>query len=83
MSSVLPLGAVPAPAGERRAAIPVSVRPRRAGRWISGMVVLALLVLVLRSLIDNPRLEWAVVARYLGAPSILEGVAMARRASII
>lgn len=47
---------------------------RRPGRWLAAVVGLFVLVLVLRSMIVNPRFEWDVVGNYLTAPSVLRGL---------
>jgi polar amino acid transport system permease protein len=47
---------------------------RRPGRWVTALVGLAILGLVLRSVITNPRFQWDVVGRYLTATSVLHGL---------
>ncbi|GGI26169.1 MULTISPECIES: amino acid ABC transporter permease [Bradyrhizobium] len=48
------------------------VPPRYVGRWIMGVLVLGLLVLIVRAF-ANAQIEWNVVAKYLAAPTILAG----------
>lgn len=46
---------------------------RRPGRWVATAIVLLLLALVVRAFWLG-RIEWAVVAQYLAAPTILAGL---------
>lgn len=57
------------------ATIPDEVaRDRRLGRWVSGVVMVALAVWVGRGLADNPQVKWNVVGRYLLDGQILVGL---------
>lgn len=49
-------------------------RRRHVGRWTAAVVLVLLALGVARSLATNPRLEWAVVGRYLFDPLILNGL---------
>jgi polar amino acid transport system permease protein len=49
------------------------VRRRRIGRWVAAAVILALLALVVRAFAVG-QINWAVVARFLTARSILTGL---------
>lgn len=59
------------------------VANRHWGRWVSAAVVLAVLGLVLHSMLDNPRFEWDVVAANLTEASILAGVLMTIKLTLI
>ncbi|WP_028694036.1 amino acid ABC transporter permease [Pseudomonas cremoricolorata] len=56
---------------------------RHWGRWASAVVVLLLLALALHSMLDNPRFEWDVVAANLTEESILNGVLMTIKLTVI
>jgi polar amino acid transport system permease protein len=56
---------------------------RHYGRWLSAVVVLLLVGFLGRSLIDNPRLEWHVVADNLTGASILAGVLMTIKLTVL
>ncbi|MFR0675115.1 amino acid ABC transporter permease [Enterobacterales bacterium AW_CKDN230030176-1A_HGKHYDSX7] len=56
---------------------------RHWGRWASAAVVIAVLGLVLHSMLDNPRFEWDVVAANLTEDSILDGVLMTIKLTLI
>ncbi len=59
------------------------VANRHWGRWASAAVVIAVLALVLHSMLDNPRFEWDVVAANLTEESILNGVLMTIKLTLI
>ena len=59
------------------------VGARHPGRWAATAVVAVLLAMVLHSLITNPRWEWGVVWAYLGEVSIVEGVWMTIKLTLI
>ncbi|WP_312936379.1 amino acid ABC transporter permease [Pseudomonas sp.] len=59
------------------------VANRHWGRWASAAVVLAVLALVLHSMLENPRFEWDVVAANLTEESILNGVLMTIKLTLI
>ncbi|WP_459205549.1 amino acid ABC transporter permease [Pseudomonas sp. MLB6B] len=59
------------------------VANRHWGRWASAAVVIAVLGLVLHSMLDNPRFEWDVVAANLTETSILDGVLMTIKLTLI
>jgi polar amino acid transport system permease protein len=76
-----PEGAAPqgaAPAGAVEAvnrpdeikAVPV----RHPGRWVSGAIVLVIVVLMVRSVATNKNFEWGVVGDYLFDSNILQGL---------
>ncbi|HLY49038.1 MAG TPA: amino acid ABC transporter permease [Solirubrobacteraceae bacterium] len=56
-------------------AVPV----RRPGRWIAAVLVLALVLLTIRSMVDNPNFEWHLVGQYLFDSRILNGVVVTIR----
>lgn len=58
---------------EQKAKIEVRDRPK-PGRIIAGVVAIALLGLVVKSLALNERMEWSVVLEYLFASTVLKGV---------
>lgn len=70
--------AVMAPHGPQEVpteALPDQVAPRHhIGRWISGIAVLVILALVVRSLARNPNIEWSSVGEFLTADQILKGL---------
>ncbi len=55
---------------KRRAVAPVP----RPGRWFAIAATLLVAVALLHSVATNPRFRWDVVARYLFAPAILQGL---------
>ncbi|MFK3724580.1 amino acid ABC transporter permease [Pseudomonas monteilii] len=59
------------------------VANRHWGRWASAAVVIAVLGLVLHSMLDNPRFEWDVVVANLTEASILDGVLMTIKLTLI
>ncbi|MDZ5602740.1 amino acid ABC transporter permease [Pseudomonas sp. RP23018S] len=59
------------------------VANRHWGRWASAAVVIAVLALVLHSMLENPRFEWDVVAANLTEESILNGVLMTIKLTLI
>lgn len=59
------------------------VPARRYGRWISGAVMLLLVLLLLKSLALNPNLQWSVVGTYFTGPSVLAGVLMTIKLTIL
>lgn len=52
------------------------VARRRPGQWLSAALVLGLALLVVRSLVTNPRYQWDVVGHFLLRPSILDGLVL-------
>jgi polar amino acid transport system permease protein len=59
------------------------VKAKNPGRWVATAVVAVLLAMVANSLITNPRWEWGVVWAYLGEVSIVEGVWMTIKLTLI
>jgi len=50
-------------------------RPRlRLGRWLANLVVAAITLQVVWFLVSNPRFEWQVVAQFLTAKAVLQGL---------
>lgn len=47
---------------------------RHRWRWIAVGLVACLLLLLLQAVVDNPNLEWPVVAKYLTHPMIMSGL---------
>ncbi|MFG1175612.1 amino acid ABC transporter permease [Erwiniaceae bacterium CAU 1747] len=56
---------------------------RHYGRWISALIVLMLVALAGSSVVSNPRFEWDVVAENLTEASILSGVMMTIKLTVI
>lgn len=56
---------------------------RHYGRWFSALIVLILLTLMASSVFSNPRFEWDVVAQNLTEASILNGVLMTIKLTVI
>jgi polar amino acid transport system permease protein len=55
--------------------LPESITPHRhVWRWISGLVLLLILALIIRSLADNPNIQWATVRQYLFSVTVLQGL---------
>lgn len=50
------------------------VPSRYLGRWLSALVIVALIALVAESMITNPNFGWATVGKYLFSPTILSGL---------
>jgi len=51
-------------------AVPV----RHPGRWVSGVIILVIVVLMIRSVATNKNFEWGVVGDYLFDDSIIQGL---------
>ena len=60
-------------------AVPV----RHPGRWVAAVIVLAIVVALIRSIVTNPRFEWAVVGEYLFDERILKGVLVTIELTVI
>jgi polar amino acid transport system permease protein len=60
-------------------AVPV----RRPGRWLAGVVVLAIAAALIRSVATNPRFEWHVVGSFLTDERILEGLRLTIELTVI
>jgi polar amino acid transport system permease protein len=58
------------PEPEQITAVPV----RHVGRWVAAVVLGLLALIVIISMITNPRFRWDVVAQYLFSPPVLEGL---------
>lgn len=56
---------------------------RHYGRWLSALVVLLIVGVIINSMLHNPRFEWAVVAENLTEASILNGVLMTLKLTVI
>ena len=63
-------------AGTKTGATMKVVPLRHPGRWVTAVVLLALVGLMLTSVITNRRFEWNVVGRYLFNTHILDGIAL-------
>ena len=60
-----------------RAAADLKVVPlRHPWRWAAVALVTVLMALLLRAIVDNPHLQWPVVASYLLNPIILRGLGL-------
>ena len=54
----------------------LTIVPRRSRfRWVPIAIVLLFILLLVQSVLLNPRFEWPLVASYLFAPAILRGLA--------
>jgi polar amino acid transport system permease protein len=60
-------------------AVPV----RHPGRWVAAIVVAVLAVLLLHSIVTNPRFEWDVVGDYLFDDRILRGIVTTLELTVI
>ncbi len=60
-------------------AVPV----RHPGRWVAAALALLLAASVVYSVVTNPRFEWNVVADYLFAPQILNGLVVTLELTVI
>ena len=56
---------------------------RHYGRWISALLVLLILGIIANSMVHNPRFEWAVVAENFTEDSIINGVIMTLKLTVI
>nr|WP_314419492.1 amino acid ABC transporter permease [uncultured Erwinia sp.] len=56
---------------------------RHYGRWFSALIVLLLVALMGSSVVSNPRFEWDVVAENLTEASIISGVLMTIKLTVI
>ncbi len=56
---------------------------RHYGRWLSALVVLLIVGVIVNSMLHNPRFEWSVVAENLTEASILNGVLMTLKLTVI
>ncbi|UKD57076.1 amino acid ABC transporter permease [Amycolatopsis sp. FU40] len=66
------------------AAVPDTVaRKRHYGRWLSAAVLAAIAALVVKSLAQNPQLDWSVVGRYLADGLILNGLGQTLVLSVV
>lgn len=50
------------------------VAQRRPGRWLAGIVTLAVVAFAVQSAARNPRFQWDVIWVYLRAPKVLDGL---------
>ncbi|ROP27160.1 amino acid ABC transporter permease [Pseudokineococcus lusitanus] len=85
MSSSLasrPETAAPPPTGTPYDELRV-VPARHPGRWVATAAVAVLLAMALNSLVTNPRWEWDVVGAYLTEESIVRGVWMTIRLTLV
>lgn len=70
-----PAPAQPPPPAATAAAVPDTIaRKHHYGRWISVVIVVAIAVLAVKSLAQNPQLQWDVVGQYLADGLILDGL---------
>ncbi len=53
------------------------------GRWISALLVVAVLLAAAHSMLNNPRFEWGVIATSFTETSILQGVLMTLKLTAI
>jgi polar amino acid transport system permease protein len=75
--SPLPGGtpAAPSPLPEGFDGLEFATR-RHIGRWVAVVVVVIICLLVLKSLIFNPNLQWPVVGKYIFSAPILDGLGL-------
>jgi polar amino acid transport system permease protein len=65
------------PSGADITSAPLRVVPvRRYGQWIATIVILIVAVLLITSLITNPRFQWSIVFSFFVNGSILAGLGM-------
>lgn len=50
------------------------VQSRRYGQWISGAIVVAVIVAFVNAVATNDSIRWEVIAQYLAYPTILSGL---------
>jgi polar amino acid transport system permease protein len=61
-----------------------SARPRlRPGRWLTGIVIVLVVLRVAWFLVENPRFEWPVVGEYLFDPNVLKGLGMSLLLTVV
>lgn len=56
---------------------------RHYGRWFSALIVLLIVGIIANSMLHNPRFEWAVVAENFTEASIINGVIMTLKLTVI
>lgn len=78
-----PKNAATQPADNGRAGPPTPPVPnlivvpvRHVGRWVSGAIMVAAALWMLRGMIENPNFEWETVFEYLFAPVVLTGLGL-------
>jgi polar amino acid transport system permease protein len=64
----------PTPAAAGRPEDIRAVPVRRPGRWVAAAIVLIVALALVRSVVDNPRLEWDIVGEYVFDGRILHGL---------
>ena len=84
---VLPNEPKPVVPGQRsmrpRSDAPPVVPVRHYGRWAATVVIAVLAVMLLQSIITNPRFEWDVVTEYLFSERILQGLVLTLKLTVI
>ncbi|KFF59075.1 hypothetical protein JF66_13905, partial [Cryobacterium sp. MLB-32] len=50
------------------------VQSRKYGQWISGAIVVAVIVAFVNAIATNDSIRWEVIAQYLAYPTILSGL---------
>ncbi len=60
-------------------AVPV----KHPGRWLAAVIVIVIAVVVVHSVVTNPRFEWSVVGHYLFDERILEGLRVTLELTVI
>jgi polar amino acid transport system permease protein len=68
---------------ERRPESIKAVPVRHIGRWVGGVIVLAIAALVIRSIIVNPNFQWDVVGPYLFDTRVVRGLLETLRLTIL
>jgi polar amino acid transport system permease protein len=52
----------------------VVIKRRHLGRWLSGLLILALIGLLLNSVVHNQRFRWPIVKEFITSASIIRGL---------
>lgn len=50
------------------------VQGRKYGQWLSGIIVIAVLVAFINAIVTNDSIRWEVIGKYLAYPTILSGL---------
>jgi polar amino acid transport system permease protein len=52
----------------------IVIKRRHLGRWLSGLLILALMGLLLNSVVHNKRFRWPIVQEFITSASIIRGL---------